>query len=340
MSKTIIIAEAGVNHNGSIEIAKKLIDVAANAKADYVKFQTFKTENVVSKFAKKAKYQIKNLKSKNDFQYEMIKSFELNYNNFNELVKYCNKKKIKFLSTAFDLESLDYLFEIGIDLFKIPSGEITNYQYLKKIASFNKPVILSTGMSTINEIESALNILYSGKLKKENITILHCNTDYPTKLTDVNLRAMLDLEKKFNTKVGYSDHTLGITVPLAAVSLGAKIIEKHFTIDRNMVGPDHAASLEPKELTEMINLIRDVEVACSWSGIKIPSKSESKNKEIARRSIFLKKNAFKGDIIDDEMLIALRPGDGISPMEIPKILGKKIKIDLKALTKLDYKHFI
>tara|TARA_X000000950_G_C13897410_1_gene653438 strand:- start:728 stop:1750 length:1023 start_codon:yes stop_codon:yes gene_type:complete len=340
MNKTIIIAEAGVNHNGSIEIAKKLIDVAAHAKADYVKFQTFKTENVVSKFAKKANYQIKNLNSKDEFQYEMIKSFELNYNDFNELIKYSKKKKIKFLSTAFDLESLDYLFEIGIDLFKIPSGEITNYQYLKKIASFNKSVILSTGMSTINEIESALNILCSEKLKKENITILHCNTDYPTKLSDVNLRAMLDIEKKFNTKIGYSDHTLGITVPLAAVSLGARIIEKHFTIDRGMVGPDHAASLEPKELIEMINAIRDVEVACSGSGIKTPSKNESKNKEIARRSVFLKKNVYEGDIINEKMLIALRPGDGISPMEIPKILGKKIKNDLKSLTKLDYKHFI
>lgn len=340
MSKIIIIAEAGVNHNGSLLLAKKLVDVASEANADYVKFQTFKTENVVSKFAKKAEYQIKNLNSKDNYQYEMIKSLELSYDDFDELIKYCNKKKIKFLSTAFDLESLDYLADLGMNIFKIPSGEITNYQYLKKIAGYNKQVILSTGMSTINEINSAIEILISEKLSHNDITILHCNTEYPTALDDVNLKAMIDIKKKFETKIGYSDHTLGITVPIGAVALGAKVIEKHFTLDRNMSGPDHAASLEPPELVNMVKSIREIEKACLGSGIKEPSENELKNKAIARRSIFIKKSVEKGELIKEDMIIALRPGDGISPMRIPEIIGMKFKKSLPSFTMLNEEHII
>ncbi len=339
MSKTIIIAEAGVNHNGDIKIAKKLIDIAERAGADFVKFQTFKADKLVSKNAKKAKYQKLNINDNDEFQYNMLKYLELSHEDHLKLIKYCNHKKIKFLSSAFDIDGLDYLNNLGLEIFKIPSGEITNYQYLKKLSSYGKPVILSTGMSNLNEIKDALNILCSGSVSIDDITILHCNTDYPTKFLDVNLKAMIDIKDNFNIKVGYSDHTLGIEVPIAAVALGAKVIEKHFTLDRNMKGPDHLASLEPKELTEMVKSIRNIELSINGDGLKKPSKSEIKNLTIVRKSLYNNISVRKGDLVSNDILIPLRPGDGISPMETPKLIGRKFKKDIKSFTKLKFDDF-
>ena len=339
MSKTLIIAEAGVNHNGDIKIAKKLIDIAERAGADFVKFQTFKADKLVSKNAIKAKYQKLNINDNDEFQYNMLKSLELSNEDHLKLIKYCNNKNIKFLSTAFDTDGLDYLNNLGLKLFKIPSGEITNYQYLKKLSSYGKPVILSTGMSNLNEIKDALNILCSGSISIDDITILHCNTDYPTKFLDVNLNAMIDIKDNFNVNVGYSDHTLGIEVPIAAVALGAKVIEKHFTLDRNMKGPDHMASLEPKELIEMVESIRNIELSMNGDGLKKPSKSEIKNLIIVRKSLYNNISVRKGDLVSNDVLIPLRPGDGISPMEIPNLIGKKFKKDIESFTKLKFDDF-
>ena len=333
-NKTIIIAEAGVNHNGDINTAKKLIDVASGAGVDYVKFQTFKAIDLVTKQARKADYQIKNSDLSSLSQYEMLKNLELSYDDHQVLIDYCALKKVKFFSTAFDVDGLDYLNHLGFERFKIPSGELTNYPYLKKLASIGKPVILSTGMAFINEIAGAIKVLTSEKLTKENITILHCNTEYPTPMEDVNLKAMLHIKDEFGVKIGYSDHTLGFEVPVAAVALGAQIIEKHFTLDRSMPGPDHAASLEPLELIEMVKAIRNTESACKGSGIKEPSKSELKNKVIARKSIHLSCSVQKGDMLSENLIIPLRPGDGISPMEIPNLTGKIINKDLPAFSKL------
>src|SRR5688572_7905701 len=258
MEKTLIIAEAGVNHNGSLEIAKKLIDAAAEAGADYVKFQTFKTEKLVSKSAKKADYQIVNTGDENDSQFSMLKKLELSEQDHQALIEHSRQRHIRFLSTAFDLESLEFLNTLGMDLFKIPSGEITNLPYLKRIGKFGKPVILSTGMATMEEIKTAVEVLQSSGVKKTDICILHCNTEYPTPFSDVNLRAMLTISKQFNVSVGYSDHTVGIEVPVAAVALGARVIEKHFTLDRFLEGPDHLASLEPAELKQMVSAIRNI----------------------------------------------------------------------------------
>ena len=274
--KTLIIAEAGVNHNGNLDIAKKLIDVASNAKVDFIKFQTYKTKNLVSSNAKMADYQIKNISS-NLSQFEMLKKLELSFSDFQELISYSKSKKIGFLSSPFDIESIDYLNKLEIDFIKIPSGEITNFPYLEKIASISKKVILSTGMSTLKEIESALDILTSKNLKKKDITLLHCNTEYPTPFDDVNLKAMENLKNHFDIMVGYSDHTLGIEVPIAAVALGACVIEKHITLDSKMEGPDHFASIEPKQLDSMVKSIRNIETAISGNGIKEPSNSELKN---------------------------------------------------------------
>ena len=284
MNKTIIIAEAGVNHNGNIETAKRLIDVASDAGVDYVKFQTFKANKIVTKQAKRADYQNENTENL-DTQYEMLKKLELNEDSHHLLIKYCNDKGIKFLSTGFDLGSLQFLHKIGIRLAKIPSGEITNYPYLKKVAQLFSEVVLSTGMSDMDDINKALAILLKFGVKKENIIILHCNTEYPTPMTDVNLKAMLHIQKELDVKIGYSDHTLGIEVPIAAVTLGAILIEKHFTLDRNLSGPDHRASLEPNELKQMVKSIRNIEKALSGSEIKEPSMSELKNKQIIRKSI-------------------------------------------------------
>lgn len=321
--KVTIIAEAGVNHNGNIEIAKKLVDVAARAGADYVKFQTFKAEKNISKLAKKAAYQVKNTGKKEETQYEMVKKLELDEAAHLILMEHCAKRNIQFLSTAFDHESVDLLDKLGIDVFKIPSGEITNLPFIKKIASKNKPIILSTGMADMGEIEDALDILYANGIEKENITILHCNTEYPTPMEDVNLSAMNSISDAFKVKVGYSDHTLGIEIPIAAVARGAICIEKHFTLDRNMEGPDHRASLEPTELTQMVTSIRNIEKALG-NGIKKPSNSEKKNIMIARKSIHTTRRLEKGTIIKSEDLLMKRPGHGISPMEVERVIGKRI----------------
>tara|TARA_B100001063_G_C16746376_1_gene547743 strand:+ start:108 stop:1112 length:1005 start_codon:yes stop_codon:yes gene_type:complete len=324
VNKTIIIAEAGVNHNGDIETAKRLIDVASDAGVDYVKFQTFKANKIVTKQAKRANYQNENTKNL-DTQYEMLKKLELNEDSHHLLIKYCNDKGIKFLSTGFDLDSLEFLHKIGIRLAKIPSGEITNYPYLKKVAQLFSEVVLSTGMSDMNDINKALAILLKFGVKIENITILHCNTEYPTPMTDVNLKAMLHIQKELDVKIGYSDHTLGIEVPIAAVALGAILIEKHFTLDRSFPGPDHRASLEPNELKYMVKSIRNIEKALSGSEIKEPSKSELKNKQIIRKSIIALKPIKKGEIFNNRNIGTKRPGTGISPMKWESFIGQASK---------------
>lgn len=334
MKKVIIIAEAGVNHNGDIVMAKRLIDAAVSAGVDYVKFQTFKADKLVSRDAKKADYQSKNIGDHDDSQYNMLKKLELSHENHLELMAYCRERNIEFFSTAFDVEGVHYLNDLGLQLFKVPSGEITNYPYLKAIASFAKPVILSTGMCTEEEIKDAVEVLIHEGLSKEKITILHCNTEYPTPMKDVNLKAMLTIQRDFGVEVGYSDHTLGIEVPVAAVAMGAAIIEKHFTLDKTLPGPDHVASLEPNELKQMVTAIRNIEYAISGSGVKEPSDSEKKNIVIARKSIHLNKDLAKGHLLTENDLIALRPGDGISPMKWNIIIGKVLNTDKKAFDKL------
>ena len=336
--KTLIIAEAGVNHNGNIDIAKKLIDVAANAKADFVKFQSFKAESLVSKNAKKAKYQIKNMNDDETNQFNMLKNLELTKSNHIELIKYCNKKGIKFLSTAFDKEGLLFLNKLGLELFKVPSGEITNFPYLYELSKLNKPVVLSTGMSKMSEIKDAINIILSNGLSKKKLKILHCNTDYPTPMKDVNLKAMLTIKNKFDIDVGYSDHTIGIEVAIAAVAMGAKIIEKHFTLDKKMDGPDHLASIEPDELSLMVKSIRNIEYALSGSGLKVPSAGEKSNLKIVRKSIYLKKSKKKGHVISESDIIPLRPFDGISAMQWNDVIGKKLLVDLDINESLKWNH--
>lgn len=325
MTKTIIIAEAGVNHNGSMENAFKLIDAAVDAKVDYIKFQTFKAEKLVSKSAKKADYQIQNTGNTDDSQFDMLKKLELSRENHEVLIDYCNNKNISFFSTAFDLDSLDYLKEIGLDLVKIPSGEITNLPYLRKAAQLFQKVIISTGMCTMDDIKAAVDIFLKEGILKENITILHCNTEYPTPMKDVNLKAMLSIKNSFGTGVGYSDHTLGIEVPIAAVAMGASIIEKHFTLDKTLPGPDHVVSLEPDELKAMAIAIHNIDLAISGDGIKRPSESELKNIEIARKSIVASKNISKGDIFSLDNITIKRPGSGISPMKWDEVIGETAK---------------
>lgn len=322
MSKILIIAEAGVNHNGDIQIAKKLIDVAVESGADIVKFQTGKPENVISRFAQKADYQIENTKDTTETQLEMCRKFEFQDTIWPILIDYCKQKNIKFLSTPFDVESVDLLHNLGLEIFKIPSGEITNLPYLRKIGKYNKQVILSTGMANLGEIESAIAVLVDSGTKRENITLLQCNTEYPTPFADVNLKAMKSLKKAFRLPVGYSDHTPGIAIPLAAVGMGAKVIEKHFTLDKNMEGPDHKASLEPCELKAMVQGIREIELALG-DGIKQTSASEAKNKPIARKSIVANCAIKKGEILSENNLYTKRPAGGISPMEWDKVIGTK-----------------
>lgn len=320
-NKVLIIAEAGVNHNGDIVKAKKLIDAAVVAGVDYVKFQTFKADKIVTRSAERASYQNQNTGNK-DSQYEMLKKLELSEKDHLELIKYCEARNVQFLSTGFDLDSLDFLNGLGIQLFKIPSGEITNLPYLKKIASFNKPVVMSTGMADMEEVEDALKVLIEEGLSKEDITIVHCNTEYPTPMEDVNLRAMNSIGKQLGVNIGYSDHTLGIEVPIAAVAIGASVIEKHFTLNRDEPGPDHRASLEPHELEGMVKAIRNIELAISGDGIKSPSKSEMKNKSIVRKSIVANTEIKKGDIFTEKNLAIKRPGTGISPMKWDNLIGK------------------
>lgn len=324
MNHVLIIAEAGVNHNGCIEIAKQLIDKAVDAGVDIIKFQTFKSEKLVSKSAKQAEYQQKNIGKKDEGQLAMLKKLELSVANHIELIEYCKRHNIRFFSTAFDMDSLEFLHSLNMGLWKIPSGEITNYPYLKKIASFNEPVILSTGMCELSDIEAALNVLITEGVKKEDITVLHCNTEYPTPFQDVNLKAMLEIAEKFGVKIGYSDHTKGIEVPIAAVALGAKVIEKHFTLDRNMEGPDHKASLEPSELKQMVSSIRNIEQALG-SGHKEISDSERKNIEIARKSIVAARKINAGELLTEENMTVKRPGNGINPMRWNEVVGTVAK---------------
>ena len=323
MNKVFIIAEAGVNHNGSLELAKKLIDVAVDSGADAVKFQTFKTENCISKNAQKASYQ-KETTCKDESQFEMVKKLELDETAHVELMAYCKEKNIIFLSTPFDHDSIELLDKLGLEIFKIPSGEITNLPYLRHIGKLGKKVILSTGMANLGEIESVLHVLVEAGTKKENITLLHANTQYPTPMEDVNLKAMVSMGKAFGVKFGYSDHTLGIEVPIASVALGACVVEKHFTLDKNMQGPDHKASLEPEELKQMVKSIRNIELALG-DGIKQISRSESENVMIARKSIVAKKMIKKGEILSGENLAVKRPAGGINPMRWDEVVGSEAK---------------
>jgi len=328
MKKVFIIAEAGVNHNGDIFLAKQLIDVAAQAGADAVKFQTFKAENLVSKKAEKADYQ-KETTDSQESPFEMIKKLELDIEAHQELIRYCVEKEILFLSTPFDHESIDLLVELGLQIFKIPSGEITNLPYLRHIGSLNKEVILSTGMANLGEIEAALNILVIAGTERNKITILHANTMYPTPMEDVNLKAMQTIGSAFNCAYGYSDHTLGIEVDIAAVAMGASVIEKHFTLDKNMQGPDHKASLEPDELKAMVKAIRNIELALG-SSTKKPSKSEQPNMAVARKSIVAQTSIKKGEILSEKNVMIKRPGSGISPMRWDEVIGQIAEKDYHA----------
>lgn len=320
---TLIIAEAGVNHNGDFELARKLVAAAAEAGADFVKFQTFKADKIVSKTAKKAAYQERNINDGNDSQYTMLKQLEMPEEWHSKLIQYAREQGIQFLSTGFDNENIDFLDQLGSPLFKIPSGEITNKPYLRHIARKGKPVILSTGMANLEEIKAALDVLYENGALKNEITVLHCNTEYPTPMEDVNLLAMITIQNALRVKVGYSDHTRGIEVPIAAVALGATVIEKHFTLDRNLPGPDHKASLEPYELKAMVKAIRNIEKAISGSGLKTPSSSEQKNSIVARKSIVAARFINKGELFSAENLTVKRPGNGIIPMLWDEVLGQK-----------------
>ena len=324
MNRTLVIAEAGVNHNGSYEIACQLVDAAKDAGADYIKFQTFHSENLVSKNAKKADYQVET--TGEDTQLNMLKKLELSEQEFICLKDYCRKKEIRFLSTPFDFDSIRFLNQLDIPFWKIPSGEVTNYPYLVALAKTGKPIVMSTGMCDLSDISNAIRVL------KENgagdISLLHCNTEYPTPYEDVNLRAVLTMKSEFGCEVGYSDHTQGIEIPIAAVAMGATIIEKHFTLDRNMDGPDHKASLEPDELKQMVTAIRNVENAMG-SGVKTASKSERKNKVIARKSIIASRCIQKGEVFTELNITTKRPGNGISPMRWNEVLGQTAKRDFQ-----------
>ena len=325
MSKVIIIAEAGVNHNGSLDMAKQLAYKAKEAGADYVKFQTGVPEKVISRFAEMADYQKTNIGIK-ESQLDMVRKIMLSQEEFKPLKDYCDSNDIKFMSTPFDLTSIDVLAPLRMDYWKIPSGEITNLPYLRKIASFHQPVILSTGMSSLGEIEAALQILTDNGMSLDQISLLHCNTEYPTPYNDVNLRAMQTLKKCFGVRVGYSDHTKGIEVPIAAVAMGAEIIEKHFTLDKTLPGPDHVASLEPQELKAMVDSIRNIEQALG-SSIKKVSSSERKNIAIARKSIIAAKDIKTGDVFTEDNLTVKRPGNGINPMRWDEVIGQIAKRD-------------
>ena len=327
MSKTLIIAEAGVNHNGSIKIAKKLIDAAKDCGADAVKFQTFTAEKLVRFNAEKANYQ-KEASGRDETQFNMIKKLELDVKTHKELINYCTKIGIIFLSSPFDLDSIDLLTKLGLEIIKIPSGEIINLPYLEKVGKLKKRIIISTGMADLGEIKNALDVLICSGTEKDDITVLHCNTEYPTPYEDVNLNAIATIKKACGVKIGYSDHTLGIEVPIAAVALGAEVIEKHFTLDKNMKGPDHKASLEPNELMAMVTGIRNIEKALG-NGIKKPSKSEKKNIDIVRKSIVAIKPIKKGEIFSEENIGVKRPGTGISPMKWYEVIGKTAKKDFE-----------
>ena len=319
--RTIIIAEAGVNHNGDMAIAEKLVDIAAQSGADIVKFQTFQADNLVTKSAKKADYQLAQT-SNSESHYQMLKQLELTKEMHTSLIDLTKKSGIEFCSTPFDIESLEYLIELDIKRIKIPSGEITNMPLLREIGATQKPIILSSGMAVIQEIEAALNILVASGASKEMITVLHCNTEYPIPMDEINLNAMSTIKDKLGVNVGFSDHSIGIEASIAAVALGATMIEKHFPLDRNLPGPDHLASIEPEELNELVKSVRNIEKAMG-DGIKGPSKSEMKNIPIARKSIVAKKKIIKGEIYSYSNLTTKRPGTGISPMDFDKLINQK-----------------
>lgn len=327
MNHTLVIAEAGVNHNGSLEMAKQLVDKAVEAGVDYIKFQTFKASKLVTKTAKQAEYQQKNIGKEGDSQYQMLKKLELSPEDHEVLIAYCKERGIKFFSTAFDSDSIEYLHSLNLGLWKVPSGEVTNYPFLKRIAAYNEKTILSTGMCDMEDVRAAVEALYRNGLSKENLILLHCNTEYPTPFEDVNLKAMDALREEFDVEVGYSDHTKGIEVPIAAVALGATVIEKHFTLDRTLPGPDHKASLEPGELKSMVCAIRNIEKAVGGDGTKHVSDSERKNIAIARKSIVAACDIKAGEVFTEENLTVKRPGSGISPMRWEEVLGQKAKRD-------------
>jgi len=323
--KTLIIAEAGVNHNGDISLAKKLVDIAAESGADLVKFQTFNADRLATHFAHKAEYQ-KSEMGKTESQHAMLRKLELTEEMHVQLIAYCQSRAVGFLSTGFDIESVDLLNRLGQELFKIPSGEITNMSFLRHIGGLGKRVILSTGMSTMDEIESAISVLENSGTPRSKVTVLHCTTAYPAPMSDVNLSAMQSIKSALNVEIGYSDHTLGIEIPIAAVALGATVIEKHFTLDRNMPGPDHKASLEPAELKAMVNAIRNIEQALG-DGVKRLMPSEVENIVIARKSIVARQSISKGEIFSSENITAKRPNNGISAMQWDEVIGKAAKRD-------------
>jgi N,N'-diacetyllegionaminate synthase len=325
--KTLIIAEAGVNHNGDLEMARRLVEVAAQSGADFVKFQTFKADRLVTRQAAKADYQ-RQLTAEYESQYDMIRRLELTPEMHVALIKHCARQGIRFLSTGFDIESLDLLAGFGMPLFKIPSGEITNLPYLQHVGRMGTPAILSTGMAALAEIGAALDVLERAGTPRHRITVLHCNTEYPTPMSDVNLRAMLSIRDVFGVQVGYSDHTAGIEVPIAAVALGASVIEKHFTLDRNLPGPDHQASLEPDELKAMVTAIRNIEQALG-DGLKRPSASEAKNIPIVRKSLVAACPISAGEPFTRANLAVKRPGTGVSPMRMDEVLGRVARRDFQ-----------
>lgn len=321
--KTIIIAEAGVNHNGSLSMAMELVDVAAQAGADFVKFQTYSTEQLVTQYARKADYQ-KAATGTDETQFAMLKRLELSEAEHLVLNEHCRKRGIGFLSSAFDTSSLDFLMSLGVPLVKIPSGEITNLPYLRYVARLGKPVILSTGMSTMDDVDAAISVLEAGGLPKIAITVLHCTTEYPAAMTDVNLNAMMAMRQSLGVEVGYSDHTLGIEIAIAAVAMGAVLIEKHFTLDCSLSGPDHRASLEPHDLLAMVQAIRNIEIALG-DGIKRPKPAEEKNQLVARRSIVAARAITVGEVFTDLNICAKRPGTGASPMNWDRVIGSYAK---------------
>ncbi len=324
----LIIAEAGVNHNGDLKLAKDLVEIAAISGADLVKFQTFTASSGVTKNARKADYQMETTSTR-ESQFEMIQKLELSREMHEELICHCKQFRVGFFSTGFDTKSLDLLAELGLKVFKIPSGEITNLPYLRHIGRFGKPIIISTGMAKLGEIEDALEVLESSGTSREKVTVLHCNTEYPTPMYDVNLKAMLSIRDALGVQVGYSDHTLGIEVSIAAVAMGATVIEKHFTLDRKLPGPDHKASLEPDELKAMVQAIRNIELALSMDGIKRPSPSETKNLEITRKSLVALCPIRAGEILTEVNLGVKRPGNGISPMRWDEFIGRTATRDFK-----------
>lgn len=327
-NRTLIIAEAGVNHNGDLGLARQLIDAAAEAGADLVKFQTFNADRLATRTAQKASYQTQTMGSK-ESQHEMLRRLELTAEMHKELIAHCAARNIGFFSTGFDIESVDLLLRLGQDNFKIPSGEITNLPYLRHIGRLGKAVILSTGMATLGEIEAAIDVLEQAGTPRANITVLHCTTEYPTPMTEVNLRAMRSIHTAFGVAVGYSDHTPGIEVAIAAVAMGASVIEKHFTLDRNLPGPDHKASLEPRELKAMVAAIRNIEVALG-DGIKRLTPSEARNKPIARKSLVANRAIKAGEVFSAENITAKRPGIGISPMRWDEVIGRTASRDFAA----------